>query len=215
VTATLAALLDTYWRHAAERAPALADALEREARAIAASGGLAGVPRPGERAPDAPLPDAPGGRVQLSDLWADGPLVLLFFRGRGCAFCTLELRAWQRALPALRAAGGRLVAVSPQDDRSISLMRERDRLEFHMVGDADNALARRWGVLHEVAPAMREAYAAAGVPLGAACGGAVPLPAVFVVGADGRVAWSHVDPSWRRRAEPDDVVARVAALGGR
>lgn len=215
MTATLAALLDTYWRHAAERAPALADALEREARAIAASGGLSGVPRPGDHAPDAPLPDAPDGRVRLSDLWAGGPLVLLFFRDRACAFCTLELRAWQRALPALRAAGGRLLAVSPQDERAISLMRERDRLEFHMVGDADNALARRWGVLHEVAPAMRDAYAAAGVPLDDACRGAVPLPAVFVVGSDGRVAWSHVDPSWRRRAEPDDVVARVAALGGR
>lgn len=217
MTPTLNALLDTYWRHAAERMPALADALEREARRIAASGGLARVPRVGERAPDAPLPDAPDGRVTLSDLWRDGPLVLLFYRDRACAFCTLELRAWQRALPALRAAGGRLLAVSPQDEQAISLMRERDRLAFHMVSDTGHALARRFGVLHEVEPAMREAYAAAGVALadGSGPGGAVPLPAVFVIGTDGHVAWSRVDPSWFRRAEPDDVVARVAALGRR
>lgn len=217
MTATLNALLDTYWRHAAERMPALAEALDREARAIAASGGLARVPRAGDRAPDAVVPDAPGGRVRLSDLWRDGPLVLLFYRDRGSAFCTLELRAWQRALPALRAAGGRLIAVSPQDEQAIALMRERDRLAFHMVSDTGHALARRWGVLHEVAPAMREAYAAAGVAIGDEAGdaGAVPLPSVFVVGRDGRIAWSRVDPSWRQRAEPADVVARVAALGGR
>ncbi len=217
MTPTLNDLLDTYWRHAAEREPALAAALEREARAIAETGGLARAARAGERAPDAALGDSHGDRIRLSDLWCDGPLVLLFYRDRGCAFCTLELRAWQRALPALRAAGGRLLAVSPQDEQAIALMRERDRLEFQMVADAGNAIARRWGVLHEVAPAMHEAYAAAGVAVGEAGGlaGAVPLPAVFIVGTDGRIGWAHVDPSWRRRAEPGDVVARVAALGGR
>jgi peroxiredoxin len=216
VTTTLNDLLDTYWRHAAERAPAFAAALESEARRIAESGGLARAPRAGERAPDAVLHDAPDGCRRLSDLWVDRPLVLIFYRDRGCAFCTLELRAWQRALPALHAAGGRLVAISPQDERAIALMRERDRLEFSMVADTGNAIARRWGVLHEVAPTLRDAYAAAGVPVGGPDGrnATLPLPAVFVVGIGGRVDWSHVDPSWRRRAEPADVVRRVAALGG-
>ena len=216
-TTPLAALLDADRRHATERAPAVAAALDAEARAIAASGRLERALRAGAALPDVPLPDAPDGRVRLPDLVRDGPLVLVFYLGRWCPFCTLELRAWQRALPAIRALGGRLVAVSPQDEREIALTRERDRLDFHMVSDPDNALARRFGIAHEVAPAVRDAYAASGMACARDDSAAwtLALPAVYLVGRDGRVDWAHVDADWRRRAEPADVVARLAAIGGR
>jgi peroxiredoxin len=215
---TLADLLDTYWRHAAERAPSVAAALDGEARALTASGRLARVPREGDRIPDAELPDAPPGTVRLSDLLRDGPLVLVFYLGRWCPSCTLELRAWQRALPSIRALGAQLLAVSPQDEREVALMRERDRLELHMVADTGNRIARRFGIAYEVDPSVRGAYAAAGLarPAGDdASAWTLPLPAVFVIGRDGRVAWRHLDPNWRRRAEPQDVVRRLEALAAR
>jgi peroxiredoxin len=215
---TLCELLDTYWRHAAERAPAFAAAVEGEARARLASGLIGRAVRVGDMAPDFVLPDAADGRVRLSDLLRGGPVVVVFYRGRWCSFCTLELRAWQRVLPELRALGAQLIAVSPQDDRETALMRERDRLELHMVSDAGNAIARRFGVAHEVEPALRDAYAAAGMvrPPGVGSGdSSLPLPAVYLIASDGRVAWSHLDADWRRRAEPAEVVGRLAALRGR
>jgi peroxiredoxin len=118
-------------------------------------------------------------------------------------------------LPELRALGAQLVAVSPQDEREIALMRERDRLELHMVSDTDNVIAQRFGVAHVVEPALRETYAAAGMVRPASSGRgdwSLPLPAVYLIGTDGRVAGAWVDADWRRRAEPADVVARVAAL---
>ena len=39
----------------------------------------------------------------------------------------------------------------------------------------------------------------------------VPLPAIFVVGRDGRVAARFVDPDYRRRMAIDDLVAAIAA----
>ena len=49
-----------------------------------------------------------------------------------------------------------------------------------------------------------------------ACGTAtdwsLPLPAVYLIGTDGRVAGAWVDADWRRRAEPAEVVERLAAL---
>ncbi len=213
----LAALLDAYRRHAAERAPGVAAALDGEARALAASGRLSRALAAGDRVPDLTLPDATDGRVRLPDLLRDGPLVLAFYLGRWCPFCTLELRAWQRALPGVRALGATLLAVSAQDDREVALTRERDRLEFRLVSDPDNRLARGFGIAYEVAPTVRDAYAASGM------GGrpdddsawTLPLPAVYLVGRDGRIAWAHVDPDWRRRAEPAEVVARLGTLAGR
>lgn len=216
-------LLDSYSRHTAERAPALAAALDAEARSLVESGRLARAVRAGEIAPDFELPDGPDGRVRLSDLLRDGPVVLAFYRGRWCSFCTLELRAWQRALPEIRALGARVLAISPQDDHEIAKMRERDRLEFQMVNDADNAIARRYGIAYQIDRAdatLRDAYAAAGLAdahggSGGVPGGAptLPVPAVYLIDRDRSVAWAHVDPNWRRRAEPAEVVRRLADLG--
>ena len=43
----------------------------------------------------------------------------------------------------------------------------------------------------------------------------LPLPACFVIGRDGRVAWSHVDADYTRRAEPADVLSVIRGLEGR
>lgn len=212
---TLNDLLEAYRRHAAERSPALATAVEHEAHALLASGRLGRAVRVGDTAPDVLLPDACAGSVRLSDRLRDGPVVLAFYRGRWCSFCTLELRAWQRVLPDLRALGAQLIAVSPQDEHETALMRERDRLELQMVSDPGNGIARRFGIANEIAPELRQAYAEAGMAR-PACGSgmdwSLPLPAVYLIGTDGRIAWSHVDADWRRRAEPAEVVARLAAL---
>ncbi|MFZ4758469.1 MAG: peroxiredoxin-like family protein [Burkholderiaceae bacterium] len=212
-------LLDTYWRHAAERKPAVATALDAEARAMVASGRLDRALRAGDRLPEVTVPDAGGGHGLLGDRLRNGPLVVVFYRGRWCPFCTLELRAWQRVLPEIRALGGQLLAVSPQDERETALMRERDRLEFEMFADSDNTLARRFGIAYEVAQSVREAYCACGMEHGPAGDGAadwtMPLPAVYLIGTDRKVAWAYVDPQWNRRAEPADVVARLAAMSGR
>jgi alkyl hydroperoxide reductase subunit AhpC len=215
---TLNDLLDTYWRHAAERSPALAAAVDREARALLASGRLERAVRVGDTAPDVVLPDGPDGRIRLSERLRAGPVVLTFYRGRWCSFCTLELRAWQRVLPDLRALGAQLIAVSPQDEHETALMRERDRLELQMVSDPGNEIARRFGIATEISPELRQAYAEAGMArpaFGSVPDWHLPLPAVYLITTDGRVAWSHVDADWRRRAEPAEVVERLAALHGR
>ena len=70
--------------------------------------------RVGDAAPDFALPDQHGRPVRLGDRLALGPVAVLFTRGGWCPFCTILLRAWADALPALQEAGGDLLAVSPQ-----------------------------------------------------------------------------------------------------
>ena len=57
------------------------------------------------------MPDQHGATVRLADRLALGPVVVVFYRGGWCPFCTLTLRAWQDALPGLHDAGGDLLAV--------------------------------------------------------------------------------------------------------
>lgn len=186
-----------------------------EAGQLAKPGWDAGIPRVGAPAPDAPMPDAPDPSVSLLDLARAGPLVVKFYRGRWCPYCTLDLRAWHRALPELRALGARFVAVTPQSEAEIDLQRERDGLEVHVVSDATHRLARAFGIAYEVDDGVRSVYASRGLDLSALSASGdwtLPLPACFVIGRDGRIAWSHVDTDYTRRAEPADVLAALAGL---
>ena len=63
----------------------------------------------GERTPDFELPDPNGKPVRLSESLAQGPVVLSFFRGDWCPICNLQLRALERAIPDIRAAGASLL----------------------------------------------------------------------------------------------------------
>lgn len=47
---------------------------------------------------DFTLPDATGRNVSLSELVADGPAVLVFYRGGWCPYCNLALHQYQSEL---------------------------------------------------------------------------------------------------------------------
>ena len=171
--------------------------------------------RAGDLAPDFVLPDFPDTGLHLSDLLREGPIVLKFYRGRWCPFCTLELRAYQRLLPKIRALGAELIALSPQNEQETAFNRDRDKLRFPMLTDADNAIARRFGITYEVRDDLRALYEAAGVDLArtnAAPSWTVPLPAVYLIAPDRRIAYAYVDPDYLHRAEPETVLAELRRL---
>ncbi len=169
----------------------------------------------GADAPDFSLPDALGSKVTLSELLAEGPVVLSFYRGGWCPYCSIQLRTLQARLTDLAAAGGRLVAVSPQTPDSSLSTAEKLELAFPVLSDAGNAVARRYGLVFTLADELRPVYAGWGLDLPAANGDEtfeLPLPATFVIGADGKVAWRFADADYTKRAEPDDVIAALRAL---
>lgn len=169
----------------------------------------------GAKAPEFNLPDATGAEVSLSSLLAEGPVVLAFYRGGWCPYCSTELRALQARMAEITAAGATLVAVSPQTpDSSLSTV-EKLELAFPVLSDEGNRVAESFGLVFTLPEALREVYAGFGLDLPAANGDdsfRLPVPATYVIGADGTVAWRFVDADYTKRAEPDDVIAALKRL---
>lgn len=170
---------------------------------------------PGARAPDFALPDATGRWIKLSSLLAAGPAVLSFYRGGWCPYCSIELRALQARLGDITAAGATLVAVSPQmPDHSLSTA-EKLGLAYPVLSDVGNVVARSYGLVFSLPEDLREVYAGFGLDLPSANGDRtfeLPVPATFVIAADGTVAWRFADADYTKRAEPGDVIAALSAL---
>ncbi len=169
----------------------------------------------GAAAPDFTLPGVDGEQVSLAKLLTDGPVVLAFYRGGWCPYCNLELRALQAALADITAAGATLVAISPQlPDNSLSTA-EKLELAFPVLSDVGNVVAREYGLVFSLPEDLRSVYDGFGIDLPAANGDQtfeLPVPATFVIGRDGSVAWRFVDPDYTHRGDPADVLAALKAL---
>lgn len=170
--------------------------------------------KPGDPAPDFTLPDATGKPVGLAARLREGPVVLKFYRGGWCPYCNLELRAWQRALPELRALGAQLIAVSPETpDNSLSTQ-EKNALTFTVLTDAGSRVAREYRLAFRLSPELQALYESRGRDLAQWNGGdwTLPVPGTFVIGKDRRVALAFVDADYRARLEPATAIDAVRRL---
>jgi peroxiredoxin len=185
---------------------------DRDAAGLATDDVFAGALRAGDRAPGFRLPDARGGEVALDDLLVGGPVVLVFYRGGWCPYCNLQLAAFQSARSDLRAAGATLVAVSPQTpDQSLSVA-ERHALEFPVLSDAGNAVARAYGLVFTQSEAVTTASRGLGIELADYNGDdshTLPAASTFVIGGDGVIRFASVSGDYRWRVGPDEVLAAL------
>ncbi|MFD2261555.1 peroxiredoxin-like family protein [Lacibacterium aquatile] len=161
--------------------------------------------RPGMPVPRFALPNALGKMIDISEALAQGPLVLSFYRGGWCPYCSAELRALQLALPDLKALGASLIAISPDlPDHSLSTA-EKHALDFDILSDAGNMVARRFGLVSGVPDEVRLMYLGKGLDLGARAGTTaweLPIPATYLVGRNGIVRLAFVDADYTQRLDP-------------
>jgi peroxiredoxin len=216
INMTLAADLAAFRAEFMGKAPAeIVAAMQRADAALAASGIVEAALKAGQTAPGFDLLDARGGRVRLADLLAKGPIVVSFYRGGWCPYCNLELRALQAALPAIHAAGGSLVAISPeQPDETLSTA-EKNALAFPVLSDHGSAVAKAWGIAFDLAEELRPIYARFNHALPDRNGTdswALPIPATFVIARDSTVALAFVDADYRTRLEPAAIIETLKSL---
>ncbi|GLV60531.1 alkyl hydroperoxide reductase [Dictyobacter sp. S3.2.2.5] len=181
------------------------------------SGAAEGALKEGERVEDFTLPNALGRPVTLSHLLKEGPVVINFYRGSWCPYCNLELRAYQQALPQLRALGASLVAVSPQTPDSSLTMAEKSGLTFPVLSDVGNRVARRFGLVFTIDEAVRAAHQQMGADLPAFNGDQsweLPISGTFLIDWDGTVRLAFVNPDFTRRLDPAVVIAKLKELQG-
>ena len=169
----------------------------------------------GETAPDFTLPNATGKPVTLTNLLGEGPVVLSFYRGGWCPFCSLELQAQQAALPDIEALGATLVAVSPETpDHSLSTS-EKQNLTFEVLSDQGNGVARDYGLLFSVYEEMRPLYLEWGMDVPAYNGDdswEIPVPATYVIDGNGIIRAAHVDRNYTVRMEPEAIIAALRSI---
>ncbi len=182
---------------------------------VEAAGHASHALKPGQAAPDFTLPDATGAAQTLTHLLAQGPVVLLFYRGNWCPYCNVQLRAYQQILPELAQHGATLVAVSPQTPDFTALTASEKALSFPVLSDVGNTVARQYGLGYGVGQEVADTLRSVGIDLSAYNGTSddeLPLTATFIIGSEGIIAWSWVEANFKQRADPTEILAALAQL---
>ena len=175
----------------------------------------------GDPAPHFELPDQNGKLVRSADLVARGPLVLCFIRGRWCPFCVGQMEAMNTIVPELEKLGASLAAISPQTVHHSFLMADQHKLQFPLLSDAGNQVARKFGLVYRVPEYQQEVYRRAMVNLPFVNGDdswELPVPGTFILAENSRrdlpqatqILYSSVNPDYMDRPEPADILARIS-----
>lgn len=132
--------------------------------------------RAGDPAPSFTLPDAPGSEVEVDARSGERPVVLLFFPLAFSGVCTAEMCAVRDDWEAWKDLEADVHAISVDSPFVTRRFREENDLPFPVLSDFNRRVANEYGVLYE------EYWGLEGVA----------KRSVFVIGADGTVAWDWV-----------------------
>jgi peroxiredoxin len=174
------------------------------------------APSTGMPFPALSLPDSRGHYRDISDYFAQGPLVISFNRGGWCPYCRHELESWRDALPMLAAAGGSLVVIAGEVGGRGAALESLLGGAADVLCDVDHGAALGLGLAFHAGTELLRRYLECGLDLSDIYGeqsGILPIPATFVVDAGGIVRYAFVEPDFRLRAEPLDVIKIVESLG--
>ena len=164
-----------------------------------------------------PTPISPDGLAEasLSDLVADGPVILTFFRGSWCPYCRGELSSIQDRLDDFQKLGASILAVSPEiDEESIKLGQELD-LGFAIGHDENNELARSLGLTFTLDAKTIKKYGQYGIDVPESNGTKtweLPVPATYVIDQDMKVQFVFEDEDYSKRANYKKVLKVVKDL---
>lgn len=173
-----------------------------------------GIP-PGESAPDVVAVDAEGDEIQLLDLVEDEAIVLFFYRGGWCPYCSFQIREMTEAFDDFDDRGVRPVAISVDRPEEAAQTDATFEIPFPVLSDSDLVVHEAFSVVYEADEDEVDRLAGFGMDIEQASGrdhNSYAIPGVFVIDDEAVVQWAHVDPDYSVRPSTDQLLDVVDEL---
>ena len=173
------------------------------------SGILDKVLKEGDTIPDFALPDIHGNIITLDSLLDAEKLIINFYRGGWCPYCSIELQIWESVYIELIRENINLVAISPEKAEVSSMAGSNNNLSFETLSDFDNEVARQFGLVFKLDSHVSQLYESFGIDLVAINGNKsdeLPIPATYIIGRDRKIIDAYLDVDYRKRKDPEEIL---------
>ena len=115
----------------------------------------------------------------------------------------------------IKSLGAQLIAISPQlPDQSLALQ-GKENLEFHILSDVRNRVAKDFGLVFTLPETLRPVYAKFGIDLPAANGDdsfELPVPATYLIDRNKNIVLDFVEINHTLRLEPSRIIEVLKGL---
>jgi thioredoxin-dependent peroxiredoxin len=149
----------------------------------------------GDKAPAFTLPDQNGEKVKLFDFKGQ-TVVLYFYPKANTSGCTTQACGVRDRKADYAAAGARVIGISPDEVKDIDKFAGKYDLDFTLLGDADHAVAEKYGTWVEKSMYGRKYMGVA--------------RATFIIDPKGKIA--RVFPKVQPKKHDDLVLKALADL---
>lgn len=123
---------------------------------------------------------------------------------------------YQKILKNIHDAGAELVAVSPVTPDNSLDMAQKNALEFNVLSDVGNRVAREYGIVYKLPQRIRGFYQEGGLIDLTKYNGddsmELPLAVTYIIDTDGVIKYAYVDADYRKRAETADVLEELLMI---
>lgn len=163
----------------------------------------------GDRIPSVQVADSDGRRIDLSELTAEKPTVIIFYRGGWCPYCSTHLGAVGAVESRLLDLGYQVIAISTDRPEKVKESEEKHDFTYRLLSDSRMDAARAFGLAFKVDDQTIEQYHEYGIDLEDASGEShhlLPVPGVFIAGTDGVIRFVYTNPDYTVRLEPEDLL---------
>jgi len=151
--------------------------------------------------------------VNIKQYIGERPVVVVFYRGGWCPYCTKHLSVLKEVKPQIDSLGFELIAITPDDFSNLdsSIVRGKG-LDYQLFSDkhinAINSFGIGWKVNDELYLKYKDKY---GLDLEWWSGTdnhILPVPSVFIVNK-GKVQYQHVNPDYSKRLSPQILLSLI------
>jgi peroxiredoxin len=145
-----------------------------------------------------------------------GPLVVSFYRGTWCPYCSAELAALVSATAEIRALGADLVVITPQsaDDARPDL--SEHPVPFSVLVDNNADVADAYGLAYTMpsylSDVFKDEFSNDLSTVNAAGTWRLPIPGRFVIGTNGKIVDAQVNADFRYRTDPETTISVLESM---
>lgn len=163
-------------------------------------------------APGFTATDQNGKSVSLNKLLTDGPVVLVFYRGQWCPYCNKQLKKLEDSLSYIKAKGATVIAITPEKPESISKTIEKTKASYSILFDEGLKIMKGYDVAFAVDSKTIERYKGYGIDFNeanASNGPNLPVPALYIIGKDGKIIYRHFDTNYTKRPSVAEILSHL------
>ena len=159
-----------------------------------------------EKIPDAMVFNIKGEELNLNEYIGQRPVVIVFYRGGWCGYCTQHLSALQEVKTEIDSLGFELIAITPDDFIHLdsSIVRSNG-LDYQLFSDkniqAIEAFGIGWQVSDQLFNKYKDRYDLDLSWWSSATHHILPVPAVFVI-SKGIIQHQYINPDYSKRLSP-------------